>query len=137
MVTLSALSGWFAFGLIPLGALSGFVLRRVRRGRFALRMRPHYVLGYCAAGLAAAHAWAAAGGVAGADGAGIWFATCASAAMLLQLFCGVSLQAPGAYRGGLRRWHVITFWVVAALVTAHVVRNGPAAAMITALATPR
>ena len=136
-MTLSALSGWLAFGVIPLGAVSGVVLRRVRRGRFALRMRPHYVLGYGAAGLAATHAWAAAGGMAGADGAGIWCATCASAALLLQLFYGVSLQAPGAYRAGLRRWHVITFWAVVALAAAHVVRNGPAGAVITALATAR
>ena len=136
-MTLSALSGWLGFGLIPLGALSGFVLHRFPRGRFAVRMRAHYAAGYAAAGLAAAHAWAAASGMAGADGAGIWFATCASGGMLLQMFFGLSLQAPGAYRVVLRRWHIVTFWAVAALSAAHVVRNGPAGAMITALATAR
>ena len=102
-MTFSALSGWIAFALIPLAALGGWALRRLARGRFAVRMRPHYALGYGAAGLGAAHAWTSADGMAGAGALGIELATLAFVALLLQTFVGASLQAPGAYRVMLRR----------------------------------
>lgn len=133
----SALSGWIACALIPLAALAGWILRRLGRGRYALRMRPHYVLGYGAAALAGAHAWTSAAGMAGAGALGMWLATFGFGAMLVQAFLGLSLQAPGAYRVGLRRWHVLTFAVAAALVVAHVVLNGPGAGVVTAFATVR
>ena len=136
-VTFSALSGWIACALVPLAALSGWILRRFARGRYALRMRPHYLLGYGAAALAGAHAWTSAGGMAGADALGIWLATFGLGAMLLQAFLGLSLQSPGAYRIGLRRWHVLTFAAVAVLVIGHLALNGPVGAGATALATVR
>ena len=133
-MTFSALSGWIACALVALAAPSGWVLRRFARGRYAVRMRPHYLLGYGAAALAGAHAWTSAGGMAGADALGVWLATFGFGAMLVQTFLGVSLQSPGAYRAGLRRWHVLTFAAVAVLVVAHVVLNGTA---VTAFATVR
>ncbi len=133
----SALSGWIACALIPLAALAGWILRRFVRGRYALRMRPHYLLGYGAAALAGAHACTSAGGTTGADALGIWLAAFGFGAMLVQAFLGLSLQAPGAYRIGLRRWHVLTFAAAGALVVAHVVLNGPGAAAVTVFATVR
>lgn len=135
-MAVSASSGWVAFVLLPLAALSGWMLRRIG-GRYAVRMRPHYVVGYGAVTLAAAHAWAATGTMGGADARGIWIATAAFLALLAQTFFGVSLQAPGAYRVLLRRWHGVTFLAVLALAAVHVVLNGPAAAMVTAVATAR
>ena len=135
-MTVSASSGWIAFALIPLAASSGWVLRRIG-GRYALRMRPHYVVGYGAAALAAAHAWASAGTMGGADARGIWIATIAVLELLAQTFLGVSLQAPGVYRVPLRRWHGVTFFAVLALAAVHVVLNGPVGATVIAAATAR
>lgn len=134
-MTFSTLSGWIACALVALAAPSGWALRRFARGRYAVRMRPHYLLGYGAAALAGAHAWTSAGGMAGADALGIWLATVGFGAMLVQAFLGVSLQSPGAYRVVLRRWHVLTFAAVAVLIVAHVVLNGTGG--LTAFATVR
>jgi len=124
-MTFAAVSGWIALALIPIAALGGWVLRRVRRGRFALRMRPHYVLGYAAATFAAVHLGTSLDGMAGAAALGIWSATLAFVAMLLQAFLGISLQAPGAYRLILRRWHVATLVAILGLVVGHVALKSP------------
>ncbi|HEX3369212.1 MAG TPA: hypothetical protein VHS56_06520, partial [Candidatus Cybelea sp.] len=89
------LSGWAALALIPLTAIVGWLFRRLARGRFALRMRPHYVLGYAALGLALIHLMSYLGGMQGANATGLWFATLATAVLALQALLGSNLQSPG------------------------------------------
>lgn len=135
-MTVSASSGWIAVALIPLAAVTGWVLHRIG-GRYALRMRPHYVIGYGAVALTGAHAWTSTGTMGGADARGIWIGVIALLAIVVQTFLGMSLQAPGAYRIPLRRWHGIVFFAVLPLAAVHVALNGPVGAMVTAVATAR
>ncbi len=91
-------SGWIALGLIPLAASLGWILRRFVRGRFTVRMRPHYVSGYGAVVLAVVHLSSSMGGMGGANATGIWLATLATLALGLQSLIGTNLQSPGLYR---------------------------------------
>jgi cytochrome b561 len=117
------MAAWGAVSTVPLNAAAGVFLRRITRGRFAQRMRPHYVLGYAALGLAAVHLLLSAGNMSSVNVNGIWLATFAFGGLMLQTFVGMSLQSPGAYRSALRRWHLFLFWSVAALILGHVALN--------------
>ena len=123
MVNPSELAAWGALSTVPLNAVGGLFLRRISRGRFTHRMRPHYVLGYAAFGLAAMHLLLSAGDMRSANANGIWLATFAFGGLGLQTFVGMSLQSPGAYRAPLRRWHMFLFWSIAVLIVGHVALN--------------
>jgi len=121
----SDITAWLALALIPLTAAIGRAIRRWGSGAFALRMRPHYVLGYLALLGALYHTMGAMSATGGANSNGLWFASLATLGLGAQALLGTNLQAPGTYRRPLRRWHMILFWLTAALALAHVVLNGP------------
>jgi hypothetical protein len=116
-------SGWLALAAIPLAAAAGWILRRFARGRFSLRMRPHYVVGYAALALAIVHLSFSMRAMAGADSTGIWLAALALLGLIWQALVGSNLQSPGGYRGALRRWHLATFAAVFLLVAGHALLN--------------
>ncbi len=58
------------------------------------------------------------------DAAGIWLATAALGAMLVQIVLGVTILQPGPGLRALLLTHRVTFALIAALALAHVVRNG-------------
>ncbi len=134
---LAASCGWVALALAATAAAAGPLLRRFVRGRFIVRMRPHYVLGYGALAVACVHTWHAMGGMTGAGALGIKCATLALLGLVVQAFVGASLQSPGAYRAVLRRWHLATMAVVLTLATVHAAVNGPLAPAFTAVAMLR
>jgi hypothetical protein len=113
-------AAWIATGLFPSTAAAGFVLRRFVAGAFAIRLRPHYALGYAVFGLALAHTAFAVRAMHTLSATDLWLATLALAGLALQAFLGASLQAPGTYRIVLRRWHLATTWSVALFIAAHV-----------------
>jgi hypothetical protein len=117
------LSGWIALALVPLVAIAGWTLRRFVRGAFARRMRPHFVLGYAALGIALFHVWTSMGNMRGANSTGIWLGTFAIFALGFQALIGANLQSPGTYRAPLRRWHVLTFAAIGAFLAGHVALN--------------
>lgn len=123
MTALGPASGWLALAAIPLAALAGWILRRFARGRFGLRMRPHYVVGYAALGLAVLHLSFSMGSMAGADSTGIWLGTVALVGLGWQALVGSNLQSPGGYRVALRRWHLGTFAAVFLLAIGHAMLN--------------
>ncbi len=123
MTALGPASGWLAFTAIPLAAAAGWILRRLARGSFTLRMRPHYVIGYGALALAIVHLSVSMRAMAGADETGIWFATLALLGLGWQALIGSNLQSPGGYRGVLRRWHLGTFAIVMLLAAGHALLN--------------
>lgn len=114
-------AAWLAAGLIPVTAFAGWILRRVLSGAITLRLRPHFVLGYAVLALAGLHGMLAMGAMRVLSSLDAWIALLAFAGLALQTFVGASLQAPGVYRGPLRRWHIVTALSVGALVAAHVV----------------
>lgn len=114
-------AAWLAAGLIPVTAFAGWILRRVLSGPIVSRLRPHFVLGYAVLALAGLHGMLAMGAMRVLGSLGVWIALLAFAGIALQTFVGASLQAPGIYRGPLRRWHIVTALSVGALVVAHVV----------------
>jgi Ni,Fe-hydrogenase I cytochrome b subunit len=103
------------------------MLRRWAKGAFAIRLRPHYVLGYVALGCAAFHMMLAMPGTSGANGNGLWSASFATIGLGLQAFVGTNLQSPGSYRLILRRYHTALFWAIAFFSVVHVVLNGAVA----------
>ena len=113
-------AAWIATALFPSTAAAGFVLRRFVSGRFAVRLRPHFVLGYAVFVLALAHTALAMGAMHMLSATDLWLATLALAGLALQAFLGASLQAPGVYRTVLRRLHLATTWSVALFIAAHV-----------------
>lgn len=115
----SDLVAWGAVAAVPLNAVAGLFLRRWGRGRFIIRMRPHFVLGYATLAIAATHIVLVMGHMASANPTGIWFATLAFGVLGVQAFLGTNLQSPGAYRVPLRRWHVILFWTITLLIAGH------------------
>lgn len=117
----SDLVAWSAVAAVPAGAGTGWILRRWGSGRFVLRMRPHYVLGYAALAIAALHILLVIGSMQAANAKGLWFATFAFGGLAVQAFLGASLQSPGVYRAPLRRWHTLLFWTIAVLILGHVV----------------
>ncbi len=121
----SDIAAWFALALIPLTAAIAWALRRWGSGAFALRMRPHYFLGYLALFGALYHTMAAMTSTSGANANGLWFAGLATLGLGMQAFLGTNLQSPGVYRRPLRRWHTTLFWLTAAFALAHIVLNGP------------
>jgi hypothetical protein len=124
------LSGWIALALVPLAAVAAWVLRRFVRGAFVRRMRAHYLVGYAALLVALAHAGLSMGTTSGANATGIWLATLAIFALGSQALLGANLQSPGAFRIPLRRWHLTTFCVVAALAVGHVAFNSSIASQL-------
>ncbi len=120
-MSLSDLVAWSAVAAVPLGAGTGWVLRRWGPGRFVSRMRPHYVLGYTALAIAALHVTLVIGSMQAANAEGLWFATFAFGALGVQTFLGASLQSPGVYRAPLRRWHMLLFWTIGVLILGHIV----------------
>ncbi len=122
-MTGSDLVAWSAAVAVPLTAVAGWLLRRWGRGRFAIRMRPHFVLGYGALSIAAVHLALVIGKMAVGNPAGIWLATFAFGGLGVQAFVGTSLQSPGAYRVPLRRCHATLFWMIALLIVGHVLLN--------------
>jgi hypothetical protein len=120
---LAAGSGWLAFALIPLGACAGLVTRRLLKGSFRLRMRPHYVIGYAALSAALLHVAMEMRGIDGSNGLGLRFAMLALLGLALQALIGSNLQSPGDYRKLLRRWHLAAFAAVTLFALGHVALN--------------
>ena len=120
---LSDAAALLATALTPVTAGAGWILRRWGDGAFALRMRPHLVLGYAVLGLALLHVILSASNAGSANGIGIACASLALAGLGLQTFSGTNLQSPGGYRLVLRRWHTALFWSIAALLAAHILLN--------------
>jgi len=120
---LSSIAGWIALAFLLLTALAGLILRRVARGSFIRRMRPHFIIGYATLIFAVVHRALSSGGMAGANVNGIWLATFATAGIGAQAFSGASLQDPGAYRMPLRKWHVRLFWAVLVFSVLHISLN--------------
>lgn len=119
-------SGWGALVAIPLAAVLGAILRRMKKGvRLGLRMRPHVAIGYAVSASAVVHVATAARASSSSDPAGIWIGAAALLALMLQTFVGASLQAPGAYRRPLLRWHMVAFWSALGLALAHVALDAP------------
>ena len=114
------LAAWSAAILFPLTGVAGWVLRRYSRGAILTRMRPHFVLGYAVLAIGTVHGMFAMGAMRAMSRLDVWFAVLALLGLGLQLFVGLSLQAPGAYRSTLRRWHVVTTWAVAVLIVGHI-----------------
>ncbi len=82
------------------------------------------MIGYAVFILALLHAGMSMSDAGRTNVAGIWFASIAFAGLGLQTFVGMNLQAPGAYRSVLRRWHTLIFWAVTLLALGHVLLNG-------------
>jgi len=118
-------SGWVALLLIPITAIVGWALRRLARGRFTIRMRPHYFFGYGALVFALVHLSASMGAMGRANATGIWLATGATFALGLQALIGTNLQSPGLYRAPLRRWHLVAFACAAVFAAGHVAYDAP------------
>ena len=125
MPSLSAGGGWAAIAAIPLAAALGAVLRRATFARLALRMRPHYMVGYGSLAPAVAHVVTAGRSMGSADATGIWIGSLALLVLILQAFVGASLQAPGAYRALLRRWHAVAFWSALVFALVHTALDAP------------
>jgi hypothetical protein len=113
-------AAWAAAALFPLTAVAGWILRRFFAGTIVARMRPHFVLGYAVLALGTLHGMFAMGGAHAMSRMDLWIAVLALFGLGLQVFVGLSLQAPGIYRSTLRRWHVVTTWTVAVLIAGHV-----------------
>lgn len=113
-------TAWFATALFPSTAVAGLVLRRFLTGAFAIRLRPHFILGYAVLGLAFIHAFVAMPNAHALGVTDLRLAALALFGLGLQTFVGMSLQAPGIYRGILRRWHVATTVAVAILIAGHI-----------------
>ena len=113
-------AAWIAAALFPSTAAAGLILRRFVGGAFAIRLRPHFVLGYAAFGVALVHTILAMGTMHTLSRVDLWLAGLALVGLALQAFLGASLQAPGAYRTVLRRCHLATTWSVALLIAGHV-----------------
>jgi len=111
--------------LVLCAAIVGWMLRRWGSGAFVKRLRPHFILGYAALIFALVHVMLSMGDTDGANGTGIWFAGLATAGLTLQALVGSNLQSPGIYRLPLRRWHIVLFVMIAALVLGHIVLNAP------------
>ncbi|HEY6325323.1 MAG TPA: hypothetical protein VIW73_02260 [Candidatus Cybelea sp.] len=116
-------SGWLALGAIPVAAAAGWILRRFIRGRFSLRMRPHYVIGYAVLALAIVHLSFSMRAMAGTNATGLWLASLALLGLIWQVLLGSNLQSPGGYRTVLRRWHLGTFAAVMLLAAGHALLN--------------
>jgi len=86
-------------------------------------MRPHFAIGYAALAVTLIHAWFSTAAMRGADSTGIWLATFALLALILQTLVGSNLQSPGAYRAPLRKWHLLLFAIVLGLAIGHVALN--------------
>ncbi|HEV2738750.1 MAG TPA: hypothetical protein VGU66_09240 [Candidatus Elarobacter sp.] len=121
----SALAGWIGAGALVLAAVLGWVLRRMRGGPIAARMRPHLVLGYTTLAAASIHAATSGPSMSVATTTGIYAASVALAALAVQAFVGASLQAPGSYRRPLLAWHRTLLWLIVVLVGVHLVFNAP------------
>jgi uncharacterized membrane protein YadS len=111
---------WLSALLFPSTGVVGWLLRRRRSGAIAMRLRPHFILGYAVLALAVAHVAFAMNRMGVLSATNAWIATFALLGLGLQTFIGLSLQAPGAYRLTLRRWHLATMATVAVLITGHV-----------------
>lgn len=116
----SDVTAWFATALFPSTAMAGLVLRRFLTGAFAIRLRPHFILGYAVLALAVMHTFVAMPNARALSGTDLRLAALALFGLGLQTFVGMSLQAPGLYRGALRRWHVATTVAVAGLIAGHI-----------------
>lgn len=120
MVGQSDLAAWLAVILFPSTAIAGWILRRYVKGKFVVRLRPHFVLGYAVLALGGIHGLFAMSRMGTLTATNLWFATFAIGGLALQTFVGLNLQAPGSYRAPLRRWHLTIGCIVAALIAAHV-----------------
>lgn len=130
-------SGWIATLLVAGEILLPYLLRRSRlsawlgvAGGFAqpylARMRPHYWAGYGLLALTLAHAWVPmqAGYARHANAMGLWIATAALGALLLQAVLGWALQDTKlTARAAVRRWHYWLMVAIAGCVAAHVWLN--------------
>jgi hypothetical protein len=130
-------SGWIATLLVAAEVLLPYLLRRSRLSAwlgtaegfaqpYLVRMWPHYWVGYILLALTLAHAWVPmqAGYARHANAMGLWMATAALGALLLQAVLGFALQDRKlTTRAAIRRWH---YWLMVAIVSgvaAHVWLN--------------
>jgi len=131
-------SGWIATLLVAAEILLPYLLRRSRLSiwlgmaegfaqSYLIRMQPHYWMGYALLPLTLAHAWVPmqAGYARRANILGLWIATAALVALLLQAVLGITLQNRKLPpRAAVRRWH---YWLMVAIscgVAAHIWLNG-------------
>lgn len=131
-------SGWIATLLVAAEVLLPYLLRRSRLSSwlgmaegfaqpYLVRMRPHYWAGYGLLALVLAHAWIPmqAGYARQANAMGLWIATAALVALLLQAVLGITLQdARLTVRAAVRRWHYWLMVAIAGGVAAHIWLNG-------------
>lgn len=131
-------SGWIATILIAMEILLPYLLRRSRLSEwlgmaegfsrpYLQRMRPHYWAGYALLVLSMAHAWVPmqAGFARRANVIGLWIATLALCALLLQALLGLVLQdSKLQLRALTRRWHFWLMVVIGITVALHVWLNG-------------
>jgi cytochrome b561 len=113
-------AAWLAVALFPSTAVAGWVLRRFASGAIVERLRPHFWLGYGVLALGGLHGMMAMGRMGALSSANLWVATLALCGLGFQVFVGLNLQAPGAYRMLLRRWHIALTCIVATLIAGHV-----------------
>jgi len=113
-------AAWLAVALFPSTAFVGWCLRRFACGAFVKRMRPHFVLGYGVLVLGAIHGVLAMGAMGALSSTNLWIATIAFGGLGIQVFVGLNLKAPGAYRSLLRRWHIAITCIVGTLIGVHV-----------------
>ncbi len=113
-------AAWLAVVLFGSTALVGLCLRRFASGAFVKRMRPHFVLGYAVLAAGAIHGMFAMSAMGALGSTNLWIATLAFGGLCLQVFVGLNLQAPGAYRSLLRRWHIAITCIVGTLIGLHV-----------------
>lgn len=103
------------------------MLRR-RLHRPVRSLRPHYVLGYAAAGLAIAHSVLSISRrqVPPAAEVGLWLGSVAALVIVVQVVTGRGLRdVAAAARGRLRTIHLVLMGAVLVLVALHVALNGP------------
>jgi len=114
---LIALPYWFRRHPIRAGAQPMVHLRR---------LRPHFWLAYLLVGLSLVHAYLVMGpAMVRADRIGVFAATLAFCVLFLQVLLGLYLQTQAiSLRRTVQRWHFVGMLCFAAMVAAHVWRNG-------------
>jgi hypothetical protein len=116
-------TGWIAIIFLALVSMLPFILRFLgANGVLQVGgMRVHYFLGFAIPAFAAAHSFSTMARLQNASAIGLWFAAIALTALFMQVTLGTELRAvPWGQPRSLRRWHLMTMIVAAALIAGHV-----------------